>query len=100
MGGKSGLQTNTIPSKRLFLNGGGPKGSRKVPQKITAIEDMVRVKMGGKSTQFNTVMYWMGKPYREQSKIVCIGYSFRLNTRVCCIDKWSPIYRCTHQHGK
>jgi len=37
--GKSGLQTNTIPLKRLFLNKGGPEGLRKVPQKITAVVD-------------------------------------------------------------
>jgi hypothetical protein len=51
----------------------------------------VRVKMCGKSAQLYAVMYVMGKPYPEQDKIGTFGGLFRLNVRVCRIDRWLPL---------
>lgn len=57
MRGKSGLQTNTIPSKRITLNGGRLfKPMESATEKNRHYKKMVRVKMGGKSTQLNAVM--------------------------------------------
>ncbi len=52
----------------------------------------VMVKMCGKSAQLYVVIYTMGKPYWKQDKEVCVGRSFRLNTRVCRIDRWLSIW--------
>ncbi len=81
--------------------------SWKVPQKITAtsikklnslmgppietiveIGVVVRVKTCGKSARLCMAICITGKPYQKQDKKVCIGSSFRLNIRVCRIDKW------------
>ncbi len=48
---------------------------------------MVRVKTCGKSARHMTVMPYAGKPYPEQGKIGVDGSLFRLETRVCRLDK-------------
>lgn len=61
-----------------------------------SIEEMV--KTCGKSVRLYVVIHMRGKPYQKQDKEVCVGYSFRLNIRVCRIDKWLSVYGIAHYY--
>ena len=54
----------------------------------------VRVKTCGKSARLCIAICIRGKPYQKQDKKACVGCSFRLNTRVCRIDKWLSDLKC------
>ena len=50
------------------------------------------VKTCGKSARYYAVMRIMGKPTLEQDKIGTCDGLFRLNVRVCRLDKWLSVY--------